>query len=176
VNGQQLVELRAAISQVQEPRQLIESEGLLVARVQPATMQPTTQPATMPVLVWREGQTFAYTAGVAAPGDMDSRMSDQGAMESRLRDLSATTQPAGGFAGTMGLAMQKVAENQSALAPTTAPALAEQVKVMAANMSVGMAGPFNCVIVLEDTEVSQGAATTQPATQPATPPTTQPGN
>jgi hypothetical protein len=168
VNGQQLVELRAAISQVQEPRQLIENTGVLVARVQP----PTTQPTTMPVLVWREGQTFAYTVGVAAPGDMDNRMSDKGAMESRLMDLAAATRPARGFAGTMGLAMQRVAENQSALAPTTAPALAEQAKVIAADVSVGMAGPFNCVIVLEDTEVSQAAATTLPTTQP----TTQPGN
>ncbi|MCY2954505.1 MAG: zf-HC2 domain-containing protein [Planctomycetota bacterium] len=172
VNGQQLVELRAAISQVQEPRQLIENAGVLVSRVQPAPMQP----ATMPVLVWREGQTFAYTAGVAVPGDMDHRMSDQGAMKSRVKDLAATTQPAGGFAGTMGLAMQRVAENQSALAPTTAPALAEQAKGIVADVSVGMAGPFNCVIVLEDTEVSQAAATTQPTTQPVTLPTTQPGN
>jgi len=77
VNGQQLVELRAAISQVQEPRQLIESDGVLVARVQPATMQPTmqptTQPATMPVLVWREGPGVALKGAVGGGGCVDAR-------------------------------------------------------------------------------------------------------
>ena len=86
-----------------------------------------------------------------------------------------TTQPVVGARENIYVSPLAQAGTQPALDSVLLPKQDGRVQTILAFVDMS-AGPFNCVIVLEDTEVSQGAATTQPATQPATPPTTQPGN
>jgi hypothetical protein len=197
LNGQQLTELTAAIAQPPSQQQpMADNPNMMIAKLQPPQTQPASMPqlgfgqfagtndapSTTRQLVPEARKQDAAESVLSKPNPADGHMAE--ALErlagegtsvwsvGRVASPLPTTRPATAAPlADQAAVTPKAAETIRALLPTTAPAAAEQQQsesAIALEMSAPSEGPFNCVIVLEN---SQSPA---PASQPATQPTTQP--